>query len=140
MNGSFILIAEDDIDDRMLLQTAFDEIDVKNKIQFVGNGCELMDFLYKDEKEGYPRFIILDLNMPKKDGRETLKEIKQHSIFKKIPVIIFTTTKNESEINRCYELGANSYIVKPDSFESLRKIVNELHVYWFSTASVPYLT
>jgi CheY-like chemotaxis protein len=137
MNGAFILIAEDDVDDRMLLQTAFEETGIKNTIQFVGNGCELMDFLYKDEKEGYPRFILLDLNMPKKDGRETLKEIKQHTAFKKIPVIIFTTTKNETEINRCYELGANSYIVKPDSFESLRKIVADLCDYWFTTAAVP---
>jgi CheY-like chemotaxis protein len=75
--------------------------------------------------------------MPKKDGRETLKEIKLHPIFKKIPVVIFTTTKNESEITRCYELGANTYIVKPDSFESLVKIAASLSSYWFSTAVVP---
>jgi CheY-like chemotaxis protein len=75
--------------------------------------------------------------MPKKDGRETLKEIKQHSEFKKIPVIIFTTTKNESEVNRCYELGANSYIVKPDSFELLKKIISDLCDYWFNLASAP---
>lgn len=137
MNGSFILIAEDDIDDRMLLQTAFEETGIKNKIEFVGNGCEVMDFLYKDDKLGYPRFILLDLNMPKKDGRETLKEIKQHSAFKKIPVIIFTTTKNEAEVNRCYELGANSYIVKPDSFELLKKIISDLCDYWFNLASAP---
>ena len=137
MNGSFILIAEDDIDDRMLLQTAFEESGIKNRIEFVGNGSELMDFLYKEEKYGYPRFILLDLNMPKKDGRETLKELKQHPMFKKIPVVIFTTTKNESEIIRCYELGANTYVVKPDSFESLRKIVAALSDYWFTTAAVP---
>ena len=137
MNRSFILIAEDDIDDRMLLQTAFEETGVQNRIEFVGNGCELLEFLDKDDKPVYPQFILLDLNMPKKDGRETLKEIKQHPIFKKIPVVIFTTTKNEAEINRCYELGANTYVVKPDSFESLRKIAAALSEYWFTTAAVP---
>jgi CheY-like chemotaxis protein len=137
MNGAYVLIAEDDIDDRMLLQTAFDETGIKNRIEFVGNGCELLDFLYKEDRNSYPRFILLDLNMPKKDGRETLKEIKQHPIFKKIPVVIFTTTKNESEVSRCYELGANSYVVKPDSFESLVKITAALCNYWFSIALVP---
>ena len=137
MNGTYILIAEDDIDDRMLLQTAFEETGIDKRIEFVGNGCELMDFLYKEDTNTFPRFILLDLNMPKKDGRETLKELKQHSMFKKIPVIIFTTTKNESEINRCYELGANSYVVKPDSFESLVKIAAALNNYWFSTVVVP---
>jgi CheY-like chemotaxis protein len=139
MNNPFILIAEDDVDDRMLLQSAFDENNSGFKIEFVGNGCELIDYLddLKVEKPLLPRFIIMDLNMPKKDGRETLKEIKQHPLFKKIPVIIFTTTKNENEVNRCYELGANSYIVKPDSFDALRKITETLSSYWLDVASVP---
>jgi len=134
MNSPFILIAEDDVDDRMLLQTAFDEGNIDVKIEFVGNGSELLDFL--EENTRYPHIILLDLNMPKKDGRETLRELKQHAIFKKIPVIVFTTTKNENEIARCYELGANTYVVKPDSFESLRKIAANLAEYWFNTASV----
>jgi CheY-like chemotaxis protein len=75
--------------------------------------------------------------MPKKDGREALKEIKQHPVFKKIPVIVFTTTKNDTEIKRCYELGANTYIVKPTSFESLLNVVEEIRSYWFRVASIP---
>ncbi len=134
MNSPFILIAEDDVDDRMLLQTAFDEGNIDVKIEFVGNGSELLDFL--EENTQYPHIILLDLNMPKKDGRETLRELKQHAIFRKIPVIVFTTTKNENEIARCYELGANTYVVKPDSFESLRKIAANLAEYWFNTASI----
>jgi len=134
MNNPFILIAEDDVDDRMLLQTAFDEGNINVKIEFVGNGSELMEFL--EENTTYPNIILLDLNMPKKDGRETLRELKQHAVFKKIPVIIFTTTKNENEIARCYELGANTYVVKPDSFESLRRIASNLAEYWFNTASI----
>jgi len=135
----FILIAEDDADDRFLLQTVFDEKGYAEKIEFVENGIELLKFLnqranQKEKDPGYPVFIMLDLNMPKKDGREVLSEIKQHAIFKKIPVIIFTTTKNENEIKRCYELGANTYVVKPVSFEALVKVVDEIRSYWIETA------
>jgi CheY-like chemotaxis protein len=134
----FILIAEDDVDDRMLIKTAFEESNINIQIEFVGNGSELFDFLDMNYNNTplHPQVILLDLNMPKKDGRETLKEIKQHPVFKKIPVVIFTTTKNENEITRCYELGANTYVVKPDSFEMLRKIAVSLSTYWFETASV----
>ena len=75
--------------------------------------------------------------MPKKDGREALREIKTHPVFKKIPVIVFTTTKNENEIRRCYELGANTYIVKPVSFDALIKVIEGIRSYWFQMASIP---
>ena len=75
--------------------------------------------------------------MPKKDGREVLREIKQHPELKKIPVVIFSTTNNEQEMRRCYELGANSYITKPNSFEHLLKIVANLRGYWMHTTSLP---
>jgi CheY-like chemotaxis protein len=143
MNNQPILIAEDDADDRYLLQTAFSEIGYPEKIDFVENGIEVLNYLdtkythnHSDEK-ALPGFILLDLNMPKKDGREVLKELKQHPVFKKIPVIVFTTTKNEIEIKRCYELGANSYVVKPISFDALLKVVENIRSYWFQTASIP---
>src|SRR5687767_14455711 len=111
MKKTFILIAEDDADDRFLLQTAFEEKGFQDKIEFVENGVELLKYLekirLKDSDETiYPGFIMLDLNMPKKSGREALQELKQHPVFKSIPVIVYTTTKNEMEIKRCYELGA----------------------------------
>ena len=81
--------------------------------------------------------MLLDLNMPKKDGREVLKEIKLHPTLKKIPVIIFSTTNNELEMKRCYELGANSYITKPNSFECLIKTVAALRSYWTQSTSEP---
>jgi len=142
MNKWFVLIAEDDADDRYLLQTAFSEKGYSEKIEFVENGVELLSFLDNiasniEEVKNFPGFILLDLNMPKKDGREVLKELKQHPVFKCIPVIIFTTTKNELEIKRCYELGANSYIVKPISFDALLKVVESIRSYWFHTASIP---
>lgn len=142
MQKLFVLIAEDDADDRFLLQTVFEEKGYTDKIEFVENGVELIDYLYavlekKNGAKSFPAFILLDLNMPKKDGREALKEIKQHPVFKKIPVIVFTTTKSENEIRRCYELGANTYVVKPVSFEGLLKVVDDIRGYWMNTASIP---
>ena len=142
MQKFFILIAEDDADDRFLLQTAFEENGFTDPLEFVENGIELIEYLSGISQKKildahYPGFILLDLNMPKKDGREVLKEIKQHPELKKIPVIIFTTTKNENEIRRCYELGANTYVVKPVSFDALVKVIQEIRSYWFNTASIP---
>lgn len=143
MNKQPILIAEDDADDRYLLQTAFSEIGFPDQIDFVENGIEVftyLDNIYTSshmEVKALPGFILLDLNMPKKDGREVLKELKQHPVFKKIPVIVFTTTKNEIEIKRCYELGANSYVVKPITFDALLKVVENIRSFWFQTASIP---
>ncbi len=143
MSKFLILIAEDDADDRYLIQTAFTEKGYSEKIDFVENGVELLKYLEnisydkRGEVKNFPGFILLDLNMPKKDGREALKELKQHPVFKKIPVIVFTTTKNEVEIKRCYELGANSYVVKPISFDALLQVVENIRSYWFHTASIP---
>jgi len=139
MQDVFILIAEDDADDRFLLQAAFRENGFSDQLHFVDNGVELMDYLSSGNIDGntpsnLPKFILLDLNMPKKDGREVLKEIKQHPELKKIPVVIFSTTNNEQEMRRCYELGANSYITKPNSFDHLLKIVANLRGYWMHTS------
>ena len=138
----FILIAEDDADDRFLLQTAFDINGFKDTLQFVENGVDVIDFLNNMQASGLshvtlPKFILLDLNMPKKDGREVLKEVKQHPVFKDIPVVIFSTTNNEQEMTRCYELGANSYITKPNSFEQLLEIVSTLLEYWTQSSTQP---
>jgi len=140
MEEIFILIAEDDADDRYLLRSAFEENGYKDKLEFVENGVEMIEYLHKiavgDNEAQMPRFILLDLNMPKKDGREVLKEIKQNPDLNKIPIIILSTTNNEQEMRRCYELGANSYITKPNSFESLIKTVAALRSYWVQTTSV----
>jgi two-component system response regulator len=125
-----ILIAEDDADDRFLLETAFAENGFADTIEFVENGVEVINYLRGLAGNAYPSFILLDLNMPKKNGREVLQEIKEHPDLKNIPVVIFTTTKNETEINRCYELGANSYVVKPYSFELLLTVIRQVRSYW----------
>jgi two-component system response regulator len=140
MSEVLILIAEDDADDRFLLQTAFEEKGYSDKLEFVENGMELIAYLdnnHKDKRNNhFPKFILLDLNMPKKDGREVLKELKQHSLYKKIPIVIFTTTKNENEIRRCYEMGANTYVVKPSSFSDLLNTIEQIRSYWLDTASI----
>ena len=143
MNKPFILVAEDDADDRFLLQTAFAEKGFNDRIEFVENGVELLKFLNaldhgKPGEVVFPGFILLDLNMPKKSGREVLAEIKQHPVFKTIPVVVYTTTKNEAEVKKCYELGANTYIVKPARFESLLKVVSDIRNYWLETAATPF--
>jgi len=137
----FILVAEDDMDDKFMLQTIFEDSGKSDLLEFVENGLELINYLDHINKNEdtlfYPHFILLDLNMPKMDGRQALKELKNHSAYKKIPVIIFSTTKNETEINRCYELGANSYIVKPYNYKDLTQIMDTVNSYWLKTAEIP---
>ena len=143
MSNASILIADDDADDRYLLETAFIEKGYQEKIEFVDNGVEVLNYLARIKKGGevsgnlYPKFILLDLNMPKKDGREVLREMKANPDFRTIPVIVFTTTKSENEIKRCYELGANTYIIKPVSFDALLSVVENIRSYWLNTASIP---
>jgi CheY-like chemotaxis protein len=141
MHQPLIVIAEDDADDQFLFQTAFEENGLKLQIKFVNNGVEMISYLdactAAKDPSNIPSLIILDLNMPKKDGREVLKEIKTHPVYKIIPVIIFTTTKNEKEVRRCYDLGANSYIVKPVTFDGLVLIIREIKNFWFNTVVLP---
>lgn len=143
MRNPRILIAEDDPDDQLLLRSAFQEIGGQGKLDFVHDGAGLLYYLEEaqrnDSGQGYPDFIILDLNMPRKNGKEALRDIKQHPVFKRIPVIIYTTTRDEHEILHCYELGANTYIVKPSDFRTMVKIVGTVMQYWFSTATIPTL-
>jgi CheY-like chemotaxis protein len=143
MKKAVILVAEDDMDDRFLLETAFHELGDDEDLQFVENGIEVFDYLqsvlHHANDKSLPEIIILDLNMPKKNGKEVLSELKQHPLFKKIPVIVYTTTRNELEVRMCYELGANTYIVKPDNFQSLRNVVKSIKNYWLRTASIPVL-
>lgn len=141
MEQIFILIAEDDADDRFLLRAAFEENGFTDRLEFVENGVETLEYLHKNCLKNttpiLPRFILLDLNMPKKDGWEVLKELKQDPDLKKIPVVVFSTTNSEQEMHRCYDMGANSYITKPNSFESLIKTVAALRSYWVLTSPIP---
>lgn len=138
-----ILIADDDADDRELIQAAFDESSTQHHINFVENGEELLNYLhrvghYADETlHPFPQIILLDLNMPKKDGREALREIKADNILKSIPVIILTTSMEEKDIVMSYELGVNSFIIKPVTYSGLVEFTRVLGQYWFETAELP---
>ena len=138
-----LLVADDDAEDRMMIKEAMHENRLKNTLAFVEDGEELMDYLlhrgrYANE-EAFPRpgLILLDLNMPKKDGREALKEIKTNPNLKDIPVVVLTTSKAEEDIFRSYNLGVNSFITKPVSFDSLVAITKDLGRYWFEIVELP---
>jgi CheY-like chemotaxis protein len=138
-----ILLADDDPDDRKLTQEAFSENRLVNSLDCVEDGEELMDYLHRRGKyshlsgEALPGLILLDLNMPRKDGREALKEIKADPELRRIPIVVLTTSKAEEDIVRTYDLGVNSYVTKPVTFKSLVELVKVLGRYWFEVVELP---
>lgn len=138
-----ILMADDDGDDCFLVGKAFKASRLCNDLRFVSDGEELMDYLHrrnKYEAEGEaprPGLILLDLNMPKKDGREALEEIKNDPDLREIPVVVLTTSKDEEDVLRSYNLGANSFITKPVTFDGLVEVVKSLGKYWFEIVELP---
>jgi CheY-like chemotaxis protein len=138
-----ILMADDDEDDRLMTRDALRESHLTNELRFVEDGEALIDYLkhqgkYKSEKDApRPGIILLDLNMPKKDGREALKEIKTDPDLRHIPIVIFTTSQAEEDIYRSYKLGVNSFITKPVTFENLIKVMKILGKYWFEVVELP---
>lgn len=136
-------MADDDAEDRMLVQEALAESRLKNSIHCVENGEELIDFLHNrgkfTNKSLYPTpgLILLDLNMPKKDGREALKEIKQDPLLRLIPVVVLTTSKAEEDVLKTYDLGVSSFITKPVTYAGLVDIMQTLTEYWFEIVELP---
>ena len=142
-NPITILMAEDDADDRQMTKEAFDESRLNNDLRFVCDGVELMDYLLRRGKYSDPAssprpgLILLDLNMPKKDGREALRDIKADPQLKNIRVVVLTTSKAEEDIFRTYDLGAASYITKPVTFSALAAIVKTMGKYWLEIVELP---
>ena len=141
-NGSpiVILLADDDEDDRMMTEDAFRRHRLANEFHAVVDGEELMDFLKRRGKHKdapRPGIVLLDLNMPRKDGREALREIKEDPELRTIPIVVLTTSREEEDILRTYGLGASSYIQKPVGFDSLVRIVEALGNYWFQVVELP---
>lgn len=138
-----ILMADDDPDDRLLLKEAFEENHLLNTLETVEDGEELMDFLHRrgkyENSEVMPGLVLLDLNMPRKSGLEALREIKADEKLRRLPVVILTTSKAEEDIIRSYDLGVNSFIVKPVTFDSLVELVKDLDKYWFQIVELPTL-
>jgi len=138
-----ILYAEDDEEDRMLMQDAVKESRLTNELHFVEDGEELMGYLNRRGKYSeltnvpLPGLILLDLNMPRKDGREALKEIKANPALRRIPVVVLTTSKAEEDILRTYDLGVSGFIIKPVTFESLVDVIKTLGKYWLEIVELP---
>ena len=144
LNPIVILLADDDEEDRMLACDALAESRLSNEIYCVTDGEELMDYLYRRGKYALPGImaprpglILLDLNMPKKDGREALREIKADPTLRQIPIVVLTTSKADEDILRSYDSGANSFISKPVTFEGLVDLMKGLGRYWFEIVGLP---
>jgi CheY-like chemotaxis protein len=138
-----ILVADDDSDDRMLLKEAFEENKIINAIDFVEDGEQLLAYLRREGSYAhlagrpYPGLILLDLNMPKRDGREALADIKADAALCRIPVVVLTTSKADEDIMRTYGLGVSSFITKPVTFERLVEITRVLARYWIEIVELP---
>ncbi len=138
-----ILMADDDQDDCLLVKDAFVESRLLNDLRFVEDGEQLMDYLYHRGKYAEinssprPGLILLDLNMPRKDGREALEEIKSDSDLRSIPIVVLTTSKQEEDILRSYDVGANSYVTKPVTFKGLVDVMKTLGRYWLEIVELP---
>ena len=142
-NPKMILMAEDDSDDRLLIRDALAECQWDGELRFVEDGEELLDYLrhrgkYLDPgKWPRPGLILLDLNLPKKDGRDALREIKADPELRRIPVVVLTTSQADTDVARTYDLGANSYITKPVQFDALVNVMRVLGQYWFKIVELP---
>lgn len=137
-----ILVADDDLDDCEMIREALLESRLLNEIKFVHDGEQLISLLHRErvlpqEQRNLPGLILLDLNMPKMDGREVLKEIKKHPELYQIPIVVLTTSEAEEDILRSYNLGANSFITKPIEFKTLVQVMRDLGRYWFEIVELP---
>jgi len=144
-NAITILIADDDADDRMMAKEALGECRLSNHLEFVEDGVELLAYLRGQGryagagKTRRPGLIILDLNMPRMDGREALREIKKDPSLRRIPVVVMTTSKAEEDIYRTYDLGVASFITKPVTFDGLVAVMRGIEKYWFEIVELPDL-
>ena len=135
-----ILLADDDPDDRLLMLDAFEESRLLNMLETVEDGERLLDYLHRRngfETAARPQLILLDVNMPRKSGFETLREIKSDENLRRIPVVMMSTSQSDGDIRRAYDYGANSFVVKPVTFESLIGLVKAIGSYWFQTVELP---
>ena len=138
-----ILMADDDPGDRMLASEALRDARLINDLRFVENGEELMDYLHARGNFGPPAaaprpgLILLDLNMPRKDGRTVLKEIKNHPDLHHIPIAVLTASEDDADVYRSYDLGVTSYIVKPVTFGAIVDTLQALEKHWFQIVELP---
>jgi len=142
-NNQLIVMADDDADDRLLVADALRDAAFNGELQFVEDGEELVDYLQQRGKfparaaASLPGLILLDLNMPKKNGKEVLREIKKDPALRHIPVVVFTTSRADMDIAAAYELGANSFVPKPSAYDALVETMRAIQRYWFGVVELP---
>lgn len=132
-----IIICDDDEDDLFLIKSVFEDIEFNNQTFYLKNGLELIQQLKSNEKNTSVGLILLDLNMPKMDGREVLEAIKSDPAFRHIPVVILTTSSSPQDVEQCYELGANCFITKPSSYDELSDAIGTLVKFWIELSHLP---
>jgi CheY-like chemotaxis protein len=140
MKSAHILLVEDNEGDIFLTLEALKESEVETEVSIARDGQEALDFIFKNEgfeHQTTPDLIILDVNLPKKSGHEVLYELKQDSVYKKIPVVILSTSSSIKDINLSYDNYANCYITKPTEVADFLKTIASIQNYWFETASLP---
>jgi CheY-like chemotaxis protein len=134
-----IILVEDNLDDVRLTKLAFENLDIPAKFVHCANGEELLAFL-KEEPLSNINYILLDLNMPKLNGFDVLNNFQQDENLKKLPVIVFTTSSNPADIQKCYDTGANAYVVKPFDFTDLEKSISAISNFWGDVNVKPMFT
>lgn len=138
-----ILVAEDDPDDREFIREAFARVRLANPLFFVEHGIELLEYLrrsgrYADPASSpRPALVLLDLNMPRMGGGEALAQLRADPEFRALPVVVLTTSNDELDVERCYALGANSYVCKPMGFDALVAATRDIGHFWFEVARLP---
>jgi CheY-like chemotaxis protein len=138
-----ILLVDDDADDRMLTQRALESSGLLHRLVMLEDGEELFEYLRREGKYGdsaaspRPDLILLDLNMPRKDGREVLEEIKSDPSLRRIPVVVLTTSEADRDVEASYDLGVNAFVTKPVAFESLASAMKRLGAFWLEVAELP---
>ena len=137
-----ILIADDDADDRLFMQEALRQNGWNHEVRFVEDGEDLMNYLthqngFTADNAPFPSLILLDLNMPRKSGFQALTEIRGHSGLRRLPVVVMSTSSASGDVVKTYDIGVNSYIVKPNSFNRLVDVVGSLKYYWLETVRLP---
>lgn len=136
-----ILVADDDADDRLLLKMAFAEQNIPNPVLFFKDGSEVTDYLYNidsqsDIQKDLPGLMLLDVNMPRKNGLQVLKEVKTHPIWQQICVCMFSTARTEHYVSEAHQLGADNYMVKPDSYDDLLEVIQSVYLTWLNSVLV----
>jgi CheY-like chemotaxis protein len=143
-NAITILMADDDADDRDLTRDAMNRGKLPSELRFVEDGEELLDYLHRrgrytnPDDAPLPGLILLDLNMPRMDGREALRSIKSNPTLRRIPIIILSTSRREEDVLGSYDMGANCFITKPETFEQLVEVVKVLDKHWLQTVELPH--